>query len=254
MRLAATLTPGPGDKFIDWLGSAGVRAILMVVFLQTLYVAFHAPGHGVAEAIAVISLALLLGIPLATGYAQWYEIVLFLAGLALLAFEIFVFPGHFVSAIIGSFLMLAGLVMTFVPKEPSGLPGFLPTLNSTWSALETGLIVVVSAGIASLIGWSVLAKYLGSIPLFNRLILTTVSGDTGGPTPTVSPIRPAVGDLGTTLTPLCPGGSVRFPVPAGPAPDIILPVLSDSGFVNAGAKVVVQDTSNNRILVRALET
>ena len=55
------------------------------------------------------------GIPLLNGYAQWYEILAILVGLALLAFEIFVFPGPFVSAIVGIILMLGGCIMSVVP-------------------------------------------------------------------------------------------------------------------------------------------
>jgi membrane-bound serine protease (ClpP class) len=251
LNVISTMSPAAGEKFVDWLGSAAVRAILMVIFLQTIYVAFHAPGHGAAEAAAVISLALLLGVPLLTGYAQWYEIVLIVLGLALLAFEFFVFPGHFVSAIVGGLMMVVGLVLTFVPKEPSGLPGLLPTLNQTWAALETGLISVISAGIISMIGWVLLSRYLPAIPFFNRLILTSVTGGTGAPvsSPSVS-LRPAVGDIGTAITPLRPGGSAQFSIATGPTPDIILPVLSETGFLEAGVRIVVQDTSNNRILVR----
>ena len=44
----------------------------------------------------------MLGVPWLTGYAQWWEIVLIFSGLALLAFEIFVIPGHGMAAIPGA--------------------------------------------------------------------------------------------------------------------------------------------------------
>ena len=106
-----------------------------------------------AEALAVLTLGLIVGVPLLTGYAQWWEIVIILAGLALLAFEIFVFPGHFVSGIIGFLMVVGGLVMTFVPKEPGGMPGIMPSLNGTYIGLERGLIAVVSGMFCSLLLW-----------------------------------------------------------------------------------------------------
>jgi hypothetical protein len=50
---------------------------------------------------------LLIGIPLLTGYASWLEVAMIFIGLALLAFEIFIFPGHFVSGIVGLVMMVA---------------------------------------------------------------------------------------------------------------------------------------------------
>ena len=76
-----------------------------------------------AETLAVISLAILVGVPLLTGYAQWWEIVVILVGMALLALEIFVIPGFGVTGILGILMVLFGLVMTFVGKEPG--PGIL---------------------------------------------------------------------------------------------------------------------------------
>jgi len=253
LSLAATLAPNPGEQFVGWLNSAPVRAILLVVFLQSLYLAFSMPGHGAPEAIATLSLGLLLGVPLLTGYAQWYEILAILVGLGLLAFEVFVFPGHMVSATAGILLMIAGFVMTFVPKEPSGLPGILPSLAGTYAAMERGLISVVAAGTVSIGLWVWLSRYLPKLPYLNRLVLSTVTGDIHTPNGTPT-LQPAVGDVGVTITPLAPGGSVEFSASFGNSPTVICPVLSNSGFVSAGTRVVVQDISNNRILVRAVET
>ncbi len=253
LSIATTLAPSPGEQFVGWLGSTAARAILLVIFLQSLYLALSIPGHGAPEAVATVTLGLLLGIPLLTGYAQWYEILIILIGLSLLAFEVFVFPGHFVSAGAGLVLMVIGFVMTFVPKEPSGLPGIFPVLAGTYEAMERGLISVVIAGIISIAMWVWLSRYLPALPYFNRLVLNTVTGDIHTPNGTPT-LQPTVGDVGVAVTPLRPGGSVEFPASFGNSPSIICPVLSESGFVTAGTKVIVQDTSNNRILVREMRT
>src|SRR6185295_7238403 len=133
-----------GDKIVEFLNSAIVRGLLIMIFIMSLKMAFSIPGHGAPEATALITLGLIVGMPMLTGYAQWWEILIIFLGLALLAFEIFVFPGHFVSGIVGGLMVIGGLIMTFVPKEPGGIPGFLPSLPGTYVALERGLIVVVS--------------------------------------------------------------------------------------------------------------
>ena len=70
-------------------------------------------------------------------------------GLALLAFEIFVFPGHGVSAVLGIILILGGMLMTFVGKEPTGLPGTFPSLGQSWIDLRTGMIAIIAGTPAS---------------------------------------------------------------------------------------------------------
>jgi membrane-bound serine protease (ClpP class) len=248
--VVADLTPSVGDHLVEALNSSMARFVLLVVFMLSLYVAIHAPGHGAAEAIAIVSLGLLVGVPLLTGYAQWWEIGLIIAGLALCAFEIFVFPGHGVSLILGFLLVLFGLVMTFAGKEPG--PSWLPTMASTWHHLERGLFVVVGAMVASLVAGAYLQRFLPKLPLFRRLILTQVSGGTV-PTPAGPPMKagedvwPFLGTVGVAASDLKPGGVVRFPYGADTR---TAPVISAAGFVSAGTRVVVQEARGNRIVVR----
>ena len=126
-----------GERIVEALSSNGARLIFLIVFILSLGVALHVPGHGAPEAIAVISLGLLLGMPLLTGYATWIEILIIFAGLALLAFEVFVFPGHFVSGAIGVLMVIVGLLLTFIGKEPGGVYVW-PHLEGTWRALGNG--------------------------------------------------------------------------------------------------------------------
>jgi len=78
----------------------------------------------------------------------------------LVAFEVFVFPGHFVSAILGIVMIVGGLVMTFVPKEPGGMPGVLPSFEGTYAALRTGAVVVVGGLACSLLLWMWISRFL----------------------------------------------------------------------------------------------
>jgi membrane-bound serine protease (ClpP class) len=250
--VVADLTPGFGEKLVDFLNNPVVRMILLTIFLQSLYIAIHAPGHGAAEAVGVVSLALLLGIPLLTGYAQWWEIAVIFAGLGLCAFEIFVFPGHFVSLILGTLMVVSGLVLTFVGREPTGIPGWLPSLQSTWHGIQNGLLSVIGA----LVCWFFLSmwlrRYLPSIPYFNKLILTATTGNVATLPPPGEKRRqdpwPFVGTVGVAATDLLPGGSVEFPYGNATRPTA---VVSADGFVPAGAKVVVEDIQGSSIRVRA---
>jgi membrane-bound serine protease (ClpP class) len=253
LQIVSTLDSGAGERFVGMLSSAGVRAILLIIFLQSLYLALHIPGHGAPEAVAVVSLGLLLGIPLLTGYAQWWEILIIFAGLALLAFEIFVFPGHFVSGIVGAIMVLGGLVMTFVPKEPGNLPGLLPSLSGTWSALQQGLLVVTGGLACSLFLWFWLNRYLPKLPYFNRLILNTTVGSTEDPLAATQRVAgwPLIGAVGRAVTDLRPGGAAEF-FDDAISDRRITDVISDSGYVRGGSDVVVREVEGTRVVVRAV--
>ena len=251
-QVVADLTPGFGEKLIELLNNTAVRGILMLMFLQSLYIALHAPGHGAAEAVAVVSLGLLVGIPLLTGYAQWWEVAVIFVGLALCAFEIFVFPGHMVSLIVGTVMVFFGLILTFSGKEPTGIPGWLPSLQTTWHGIQNGILAVVSALFGSFLLSMWLRRYLPSIPYFSKLILTATSGGAGSPTARLPPdLWPFVGTVGVAATDLRPGGSVEFPF--GDATRASA-VVSLNGFLTKGTKVVVDQIDGSSVRVRPLKS
>jgi membrane-bound serine protease (ClpP class) len=247
--VVATLAPGAGDAAVEWLNNPLIRMILMVLFAQCVYAALHAPGHGIAEAIAVLALAVLVGVPLLTGYAQWWEILVLLLGIALLALELFVIPGFGVAGVAGIVLILFALVMTFVGKEPAG-PTYWPQLEGTWTALRNGLASVTMALLLSIVLSMWVRRNLPRLPYFNRLILTTTTGNVDAPlTRTTDDYRPIVGAIGEAASELKPGGSATFIDPLTGRPHA-LSVLSDVGYVPRGTRIAVRETTNNRILVR----
>jgi membrane-bound serine protease (ClpP class) len=249
--VVADLTPGAGEVIIEFLNHPLVRWFAMIGFMFSMYIVLSAPGHGFAEAIAVISLGVLIGVPLLTGHATWWEAVMIFAGLALVAFEIFVFPGHGVSLILGIILVLGGILMTFVGGTP-GSPW--PHTAQMWSQVRTGSAVILGSLTCSLLLWAWLRSMLPKLPYFNRLILTTNSGDV--PTRGAAEVAPennwpGVGTTGVAVTDLRPGGSAEFP-DLGIDDVRTVGVVSESGYVAAGTQLVVRESRGARVVVRAV--
>jgi membrane-bound serine protease (ClpP class) len=250
-NLVADLTPGAGEAVVEFLNNDVVRSLLFTILTISLWVILGAPGHGLAEACCVISLGLLLGIPLLTGYAAWWEVVAIFGGLALLAFEVFVFPGHGVSAIVGIVLILGGLLLTFVGPNSGG--GIIPNYPGGWTNLRHGAMAITGGLVGSLILSAWLRAYLPRLPYFNRLILTATSGGDVMAPSQIPPENnwPGVGTSGTAVTDLRPGGSAEFlDLSVGNARPVA--VISETGYVPAGTKLVVQESRGNRIVVRAV--
>ena len=254
LHIIESLHSGFGEAAITWLNSDLIRMLLITILGTSLYAALHAPGHGLAEALAVTSLGLLLGVPLLTGSANWWEILLVLGGISMVAFEIFVFPHAGLMIVAGVAMMVIGLVLTFVGGDPGGSPIF-PTVPATWTALRHGLGFVIGGLVCSaLLSWW-LSRYLPKLPYFSRLVLTTTTGGPavstdGGMVPCAG-IGLAANRFGwPAVTPLKPGGSAEFPDATG-ADVRIFSVVSESGFLDAGAPVTVRSVGGGRVVVRS---
>jgi len=249
-QIVTTIHSGWGEAAVEFLGSSVVRGILILLFIQCFYFVIHAPGHGVAEVCGLVALILMLGVPLLTGYAEWWEILLIFMGLALVAMEILL-PGHLFPGITGLILVLAGTVLTFVPM----LPWDRGATGHAWPAIERGLMVVTGAVLASFVVWAWLGRNLPSLPYFNKLILTQTSGKTpvvaGGShgSGAVATAWPPRGAIGRAVSELRPSGSAQFF-----DPDISdqrrISVVSAGGIIPAGTEIVVMELSGPSVLVR----
>jgi hypothetical protein len=148
--------------------------------------------------------------------------------------------------------MLVGLLMTFVGKEPAG-PGMLPNMEQTWANLREGLLVITGGLGCSLLLSMWLRRFLPKLPYFHRLILTATSGGNShasepGELPQGN-LWPGVGTQGKAVTELKPGGSAEFmDLSLGDVRTIA--VISESGYVPAGSKLVVRESRANHVLVR----
>ena len=255
--VVADFTPGWGEEAVEFLSGAIVRGILIVIFLQCLYIVLHAPGHGVAETCGLVALVLMLGVPLLTGYAQWWEILVIFVGLSLVSLEILM-PGHIFPGVIGGILVLFGLVMTFVPAGLNG-PSYFPN-QSNLPLVERGLVVVAAAMVSSVFLWFWLNRFLPRMPLLNRLILTTSSAGSSAPaanhpaaaTSEVSLRWPPRGAMGKAISELRPGGTAEFFDPTI-ADKRIAFVVSESGYLSAGTNLVVREVDGPSIIVRKVE-
>ena len=195
------------------------------------------------------ALGVLVGVPMLTGYAQWWEVLAVIVGLVLIALELFVVPGFGLPGITGLALFVFGLTMTFVGSEPGG-PSWFPKSSGAWDALKQGLFIVTGGMLSSLFLWFWLSRYLPKLPYFNKLILTGDAGGAGTGAGAIAGIEvdagaPHVGDAAMAITDLRPGGSARLE-----ASGSVTPVVSDSGFVKAGERLIVREVAGNRVVVR----
>lgn len=245
--------PNWSEGLADFLSSPIVRTVLMMLIALGAYAEFHAPGHLVGGAVALIALVIFLGAPYLTGLADVWEILLVALGVILIAVEVFVIPGFGIAGILGILLVFVGLIATFVPAEPG--PVIVPRMPSTWLGLKTGLQVVFGGLALSLVGMWLLSKYLPQIPGARGLFLPPAlavgrsragaigAATAGGATAFEAIVQ--LGDVGTTLTKLRPAGKARI---NGRRVDVI----AQGQMIDNGVTVEIVEVSGSRVVVREI--
>jgi len=251
--LVADLTPGWGENLVEILSGGIARGLLIIIFLQCLYIVLHAPGHGAAETVGLIALGLMLGVPLLTGYGTWWEILMVFVGLTLISFEILL-PGHIFPGISGLILLVFGLILTFIPKAPTGAPTIFEDPHLAWVSAQRGVYIVAAALGSSLFLWFWLNRFLPKMPVLNRLIITATSGNSPATllshsTAGSSSLWPPIGAIGKAATELKPGGSAEFfdPELSGSR---VASVVSESGYIPLGTEIVVRTVDGPTVIVR----
>jgi membrane-bound serine protease (ClpP class) len=235
----AVVQPNWVDTLIWVLNRPPIKAILLIVGVLCLYLELKLPGISLPGLVAALCFLLFFWSQFMGGTATALEIVLFLAGALCLGLEIFVLPGFGVFGVTGILLMIVSVVLasqTFV----------LPQGSSQWRELSESLGSVVFAFVC-LFGFAFLAgKYLPSVPLLGRVVLTpdqvAVTSDSSAGL-AAGPLTDLLDAEGIAMTPLRPAGRVRFG-------DQFIDVVTDGSYINEGTRVRVIDVSGRRVVVR----
>lgn len=226
------------DRLIGWLIHPAVSGVLIVLILGGLYYEVQQPGLGLPIVIAIAA-ALLYFAPLyLEGLAANWEILLALAGILLIAAEIFVLPGFGVAGISGIALLLFGLVTSLLRNDGLDFSGV------STMAIASALAAAVGGIAGALILFILTSRMFASSPAFRKLVLDTELNSAQGFS-TALPM-PAVGSKGTALTLLRPSGKVQIGESAFTA-------SCDSGYIDAGTDIVVVSVSAGHVIVAASE-
>jgi len=238
------------ESMVRFLISWPVRLVLIVVLLVCFFIELAAPGVGVFGIAAGVALLLLLGAPAVAGMAQWWEILLVLLGFGLIAVELFALPGIGVAGIAGVICLFVGIVGTFIGGGGGG--------GGVWQdQLVTGLATTLAAVFAAGVAIWIVARQLGTIRGFDRLVLGASLAKAGGPpigriAPTADRDLgstdgiPTEGSEGVALSPLRPSGRAEFD---GRTFD----VRSVGDFVESGARVRLLGIEGSSLLVEHAE-
>ena len=225
------------DSFIGWLMHPAVSGVLILLMLGGLYYELQHPGIGLPLIIALGAAVLYFAPLYLEGLAQNWEILVALAGLILIALEIFVVPGFGITGISGGILLLFGLMTSLLRNDGLDYSGV-----STYAFAES--LAVVLTGMAGALALFLFAsKVFSESPVFKKMVLATEMNSSAGYSAAID--LPAVGTRGFTATLLRPSGKVKIG-------EHVYTASSESGFIEANVEIEVIAVSGGNLVVRSL--
>lgn len=227
------------DKLIGFLVTPIVSGILIMLIIGGIYFELQQPGIGFPLILALSAAALYFAPLYLDGLATYWEIIIFIIGLVLIAIEIFVIPGFGVAGISGIVCVVVGLVFSMVGNvgfDFSGIP----------AGIVSNRLMVVMLAIAISLPLSIwLGKKLFESTLFGGLALSTTEKTSEGFTVAADQMQMLIGKECKAATILRPAGKV---VIEGRTYDAV----SQYGFIEKGQSVQVIDYVNGSLVVKVL--
>lgn len=222
------------DHVRDFLTNGVVQSLLIMIIIGGIYLEIKTPGLGLPVAVAITA-ALLYFTPLyMDGYAQNWEILLFVAGLILIAFEIFVIPGFGVAGISGILLTCIGLFLSLIGNVGLNFDGV-----SSVQIINALLTVVIGISLSFILVITLLNRIgkEGSI-LRNVALLADQEGFISVP----EEQKLLVGKSGIAATVLRPSGKVMIG-------NEYYDAVAAQGFIEKGNPVKVNRYENSQLYV-----
>jgi membrane-bound serine protease (ClpP class) len=223
------------DNLKGFLMNPVFQSILIMIIIGGVYFELQTSGLGFPS-VAALAAAILYFAPLyVEGLAANWEILIFVIGVILIAFELFVIPGFGIAGIAGTVLIIAGLSLALVNNMNFNFDG---VGNFEIGRSVMVVLIGISAGFGSML-W--LSSRIGQKGFLREVALTADLEDARS-TPSLSAL---VGKEGITATVLRPSGKV---VIDGAYHDGI----SESGFIDRGTPVVVVRFENAQVYVETV--
>jgi membrane-bound serine protease (ClpP class) len=211
-----------------------VAPLLLSLGFLGMLIELKTPAFGMAGVFGAICLGLFFGSHYLVGLAGWEELMLLVAGVALIGVEMFVLPGFGVAGITGSLAVLGSVYLSLVSQFSSEAD-----MSQAAGVLSAAILIVIVGA------WALLR----TLPRSGRFTRSGVMlGDsTDRATGYISsPVRDElVGATGVALTDLRPSGAAQFG-------EERVDVVSDSSFIGAGTPVrIVRSEGYRHVVVPA---
>ncbi len=226
------------DDLLGFLSNAAIRAILVMLILGGIYMEMHTPGLGVAAAVATVATVLYF-IPMFVGGAvPAWVLIAFIAGVVLIALEIFVVPGFGVCGISGIIAIAASLVGGIMANDAvTGID--LGSLGSSLAIVGIGTVLAVAAI------WYLTSSHGPECFRKHSELMTELSNADGFIGVDMTPAK-YIGQHATTITVLRPAGKIEIG-------DKVFDAVSTGEFIQPHRNVKIVRYENAQLYVTETE-
>ncbi|MCM1067612.1 MAG: nodulation protein NfeD [Muribaculaceae bacterium] len=226
------------DDILGFLSNAAVRAVLVMLIIGGIYMEMHTPGLGFAAAVATVATALYFLPMLVGGSVPAWVLVALIAGVVLIALEVFVVPGFGVCGISGILAIAAALVGALTSND--AVTGFdLGALGHSLAVVGIGTVLAVGAI------WYLTSSHGPECFRRHSELMTELSVADGFVGVDMSPMR-FVGQHARAVTVLRPAGKIEIG-------SEVFDAVSTGPFIAAGHQVKVVKYENAQLYVSELE-
>ena len=231
------------EEFASFLTNPAVSMMLMfgafICFMNEL----SAPGLGVFGFLAVLLLTAFFWSHHLEGNAEWFEILLFVVGLAFIAAELYS------SCRVSGSLVIGGILMVILSLVLAGQDFIVPQNDQQFETLTWSMLPILGAFLGVIVGAIVLQKVLPNSPLFQRLALQAPepreANIDGSDPEAVADFGYLEGSKGEAVTPIMPSGKARID-------GRVYDVISDGEVIDKGDSIEVVQAIANRVVVRKI--
>lgn len=232
------IRPETADRIVAVLTGGGFTSLLILIGIVAIFLEVSNPGFGLPGTVALAAFATLFAGNMLLGQVGSLEIILFVAGIVLLIFEILIIPGFGIAGITGITAVAASLVLSLQEF-------IIPEYSWQWDLVGRNVLVVFGSIALALIVLGVLAMVIPTRPFFSRLALATTQDAAAGYSAQPATVGKALlGRTGTVRSDLRPTGSVAMD------DGEVITAESEGDYVERGTAVSVVRVDGNRIVVR----
>ena len=226
------------DKLIQFLLNPLLRSIFMMMIVGGIFVEIRTPGIGLPLVTAVFG-ALLYFAPAYLGHlVSYWEILLFVVGLILIAVEIFVLPGFGVCGVTGIIAVVVSLAFAMV--DNAELFHWDGSINLQPMIMPMGIVVLSIS--AAVFGSVWIVRKLYETRSFDHIALRQSLTSEEGFTGVVSGLKGLIGATVVVFTDMRPSGKVKTDDGR-----IVEAVLKFGGFASKGETLKVVSAEQGRL-------
>ncbi len=225
------------DKIIGFLINPVVSGILIMIIIGGIYFEFQSPGAIFPILIAGFAALLYFSPLFLEGLAAHWEILLFVAGVILIAVEVFAIPGFGVAGISGIIAVVSALTLSMVGNEGFD---FRPV---DLTALINSFFIVISATFLAILSSIWGSRKLFTSNAFGGLALNTVQESFTGNVEVNQAKMMLIGKRGEAFTILRPAGKIKIG-------QDIYDAVAQTSYIEKGTPVIVVSYENAQLIVR----